>query len=180
MSDRLIRAVVVQLVVSLAIFAAAGAGAGLLWWHLWGPPATGTVSQHTWFTDEPGLRQEFSGTGLFIVISAGLGLVLGAVVAWLLARAELVTLVAVLGGSALAAWLMTVVGVHLSPPDPQLLARTAADGTELPGHLFVAGRGPYAVLPAAALLALIGVFLLAPRRRAHRSAEPGVETPAAG
>jgi len=64
----------------------------------------------------------------------------GLVAGLLLDRNEIVTLVAVVIGSALAAWVMLRVGLSLSPPDPEALAKTAKEGTELPGRLDLAGR----------------------------------------
>ena len=67
-------------------------------------------------------------------------------------------------GSCLAGWLMYRVGVHLSAPDPQVLARTAADGTRLDGALRVHGLAPYGAFPFGALLGLVAVYLTTGRR----------------
>lgn len=155
--------VLIQVGIVLVAFAAAGALCGLLWWQLW-TPSTGVVEDHQWFTDEEGLRGEFSSTGLYVVIAAGAGLLIGALTSYFLDRAELVTLVAVAAGSALAAWLMLQVGVHYSPADPQQVAETAKDGTKLSGHLFVAGKSPFAAFPVGALTGLAMVFFGAAKR----------------
>jgi hypothetical protein len=39
------------------------------------------------------------------------------------------------------------------------VARTAEDGTRVPGRLEVVGRSPFTALPAGALLGLIVVFI---------------------
>jgi hypothetical protein len=155
----------------LVMFTAAGAGAGWLWQHLWDPP-TGVVADHVWYTDEAGLRSDFSATGLYVVIALLAGLVVGGLAAVLFDRAEVGTLLAVLAGSALAAWLMWKVGVHYSAVDPHEAAKTAADGTKLPGNLHVSGAGrlswdprelrvpaAYLSFPVGALSALTVVFL---------------------
>lgn len=162
-----LRTVLIQVGVVLVAFASVGALCGLLWWHLWTPPS-GVVSDQQWFTDEEGLRGEFSSTGLFVVIAASAGLLLGALASFFLDRSELATLMAVLVGSVLATWLMLQVGQHYSPADPNQLAETAKDGTELSGHLFVAGASPFAAFPVGALTGLTIVFLGTAKRRRGR------------
>lgn len=162
--------VLLQGVATIAAFAGAGALAGLLWFHLWTPPV-GTVQSGQWFTDETGLRADFSGTGLYVVIAAGTGLVVGALVAVLLDRSEVVALVCLVGGTVLAGWLMWKVGLHDSPPDPMSLAATAADGTKLPGHLYLHGKVPFVGFPLGGLVAFAGVLLAVPKRgrsQAHK------------
>ena len=148
-----------QGLVTVATFAAVGALCGLLWFHLWQVPP-GVVSDGEWFTDETGLRGDFAGTGLYVAIAALAGLVLGALAAWFLDRAELVTLVAVAAGSVLAAYLMLRVGYHLSPPDPQVVARTAEDGARVDGALRVHQWPPRLAFPFGALVGLVAVYSL--------------------
>jgi hypothetical protein len=61
-------------------------------------------------------------------------------------------------GSTLAGYLMLVVGHHLSPPDPQDVARTAADGTRVDGALRVTAWPPRAAFPFGALVGLAVVY----------------------
>ena len=147
--------------VTIAAFAAAGALSGWIWFQLWTPPS-GVVVEKQWFLNPPeaGLRGDFPGTGWYVVVALFGGLLLGAACAYLLDRSELATLVAVAVGSALAAWLMLQVGEQLSPPDPDKLALTAKDGTELPGQLEVSRLSPKLSYPAGALLGLALVYLL--------------------
>ena len=154
-----------QMALTLAVFAAAGTLSGYLWFELWTPPR-GVVVDHQWFLDpaEAGLRADFHGTGWYVVIALPAGLVLGAACAYLLDRSELATLAAVVVGSALAAYLMLQVGAELSPPDPDTLARTAEDGTELSGHLEVSRLSPKLSYPGGALLGLALVYLFTSRR----------------
>ena len=158
-------AVALQMALTIGAFAGAGAASGWIWFRLWTPPQ-GVVVEQQWFPNpaEAGLRGDFPGTGWYVVVALAGGLLLGAVCAYLLDRSELATLVAVVVGSALAAWLMLEVGTHLSPPDPDSLARTAEDGTELPGHLDVSRLPPKLSYPAGALLGLALVYLLTSRR----------------
>ena len=161
MSDQLTRGGVLplvrQAVLALVAFAVTGALAGVVWEKLWTPPS-GTVVKHRWLQDEQGLRDAFSGTGVYVLVAVVAGLLVGAAVAVLLDRSELVTLACVIGGSVLAAWLMLRVGVALGPGDPQALAASAKDGTVLPGQLTVTGRSPFAAFPSGALVGLVVVF----------------------
>ncbi|MCY7395102.1 MAG: hypothetical protein LH468_02940 [Nocardioides sp.] len=156
--------VVLQALVTVTVFAAVGAGAGLLWFRLWTPPS-GVVQSGQWFIpDEAGLRAEFSGTGLYVVLALVAGLLVGAVVAVLLDRSELVTLACVVGGAVLAGWVMYRVGIQDSPPDPRALAPPAADGTVLPGDLTLARSTPFVAFPTGALLGYAVLLLVVPKR----------------
>ena len=157
--------IALQMAVTIGLFAGAGVLSGWAWFRLWTPPQ-GVVVDHQWFPNpaEAGLRAEFAGTGWYVVVALVGGLLLGTLCAYVLDRSELATLVAVVIGSVLAAWLMLEVGVHLGPPDPQTLAGTAEDGTELPGHLEVARLSPKLSYPGGALLGLTLDYLLTLRR----------------
>jgi len=157
-----------QALLIVAIFAVAGVLAGVVWEWLWTAP-TGVVVHHQWLQDERGLRGEFSGTGLYVLVAAVTGLVVGGTVAVLLDRSELVTLVAVLGGALLAGWLMSDVGGFLGPADPRSVAATADTGTHLPDHLVVAGDSVLRAFPGGALVGLVVVFLGLSR---HRATQP--------
>jgi len=165
---------VLEVLAVLALFAALGAGCGWLWYQVWDPPM-GKAYDGVWFVDgEADLRRVFDGTAWYVACAAGGGLVGGALAALFGRRSPLVTLAAVVVGSALAAWLMLRVGLQLSPADPETLAKTAADGTELPGRLTLdGGRSPYLAWPLGSLIALMVLnFLLSSRaeiqaREAH-------------
>lgn len=161
----------VQAVVVVAIFGVVGAACGWLWYHLWDPPS-GVVAGHQWFTDEAGLRDDFQGVAWYVTIALTAGLVLGILTAWLLDRSELVTLVAVIAGSVLAAYLMLRVGTHLSPGDPHELARTAKDGTKLEGALSVPSWPPRASFTFGALIGVALVFLVSSRRAPDEPPQP--------
>ncbi len=175
------RASVVQGGVILALFMVTGLVGGWVWWKLWSPAPAGAVFEKQWYpaaTD--GLMAEFAGTGWYVVVAIAGGLLLGLVSGMLLDRDEVVTLIAVVVGSAIAAWLMLKVGLHLSPPDPQPIAETAKNGTELPGVLELSGavnlpgrafdeevRSPMLAFPIGALAGLaIALFGISkPQRR---------------
>jgi hypothetical protein len=163
-----------EVVAVVALFAVLGAGCGWLWFQVWDPPV-GTVLRGQWYLgSEEALGGVFDGTAWYVVVGAG-GAVVGGVVACLFARrSPLVTLAAVVVGSALAAWLMLRVGLELSAADPETVARTAADGTKLPDRLTLeGGRSPYLAWPICSLIALMVLnFVLSSRteikaREAH-------------
>lgn len=148
----------------LGAFALAGAVAGFVWERVW-TPATGVVVDHRWRPEDAlALQQQFSGTGWYVVVGTAAGLLLGLVAALLVDRVPLLTLVAVVAGSALAGWLMLRVGVALGPADPRDLAASADDGTRLPAQLEVSGRSPFIAVPLGALVGLVIVLIgLGPR-----------------
>jgi hypothetical protein len=153
-----LRTGLVQFLLAVLVLAGAGALAGVVWEWVWTPPV-GVVVDHRWMAeDEAGLRGQFSGTGWFVVVATVAGLLAGAVVALFLDRVPLLTLLAVVVGSAAGTWLMLQVGAALGPSDPAKLALTAKDGTDLPGRLQVSRRTPWIAMPGGALVALALVF----------------------
>jgi hypothetical protein len=164
----------VQALVAVAVLAATGAVAGVVWEWVWTAPI-GVGADHKWLAqDEAGLRGQFSGTGWYVVVASVAGLLAGAVVALFLDRVPLATLLAVVVGSVLGAWLMAKVGGALGPADPVQLARTARDGAHLPGRLAVSGRSPWVSMPSGALIALALVFFGLGSRRGEFSERPDV------
>jgi len=170
-----------QLGLVLAAFALAGAVAGFVWERVW-TPATGVVLDHEWRPDGAlALQQQFSGTGWYVVVGTAAGLLLGLVATLLVDRVPLLTLVAVLAGSALAAWLMLRVGVALGPEDPRDLAASASDGTRLPARLEVSGWSPFIAFPVGALIGLVIILIgLGPRPGAPHVREPARDDAVAG
>jgi hypothetical protein len=144
----------VQAAVILALFAGAGALGGWVWWKLWAPAPIGFALEGRWVIGGEPATAVFAATAWYVVIGVLVGLVLGALAGLLLDRAELVTLAAVVVGSVLAAWLMSRVGASLGPPDPEPLARSATDGTEIPARLAPGGESPYLAFPVGALTGL--------------------------
>jgi len=154
-------AVLLQAVVVVAVFAAVGAAGGWVWYHLWDVPP-GVAFQGQWVPRESdeGLQAAFDGTAWYVVCGLVAGLVLGVLAALLARRSEVATLVAVVIGAAVAAWLAYRVGLSLSPPDPAPLARGADDYTPIPGALSISGRSPFVAWPLGAVLGLAVVYLL--------------------
>ena len=163
---------IVQAGIIVALFAAGGVVAGVVWEWLW-TPQRGVVVDQEWLLGLAGLRAEFSATGLYVVVASVAGLLIGALCGVVLDRAELVTLVAVLVGAALAGWVMVQVGHALGPPDPRELAEAARNGKRLPSDLRIAGKSPYVAFPAGAMLGLTVVLLGMTKRLAPAVDPPG-------
>src|SRR5689334_7788511 len=155
----------VEALVILGIFAVVGAASGWLWESRWTAP-TGVVYHGKWYPDGAGTDRMFDGTGSFVVIATLVGLLLGLICAWVFTASEIVTVVAVLAGGAVAAWLMHTVGVHLGPADPVTRAKDAADFTKVGGTLRTYGDGYRVAFPGGALIGSAPVYLrfLARRR----------------
>ncbi|WP_107768059.1 hypothetical protein [Nocardioides terrigena] len=135
------RAAVVRVAIVLATFAVVGAIAGVVWEWVWTPPV-GIVFQGEWILEPSGPDYDFSGTGWYVVIALGAGLLTAAVLGWVLVAGELTTLASAVVGSVLAGWLMFTVGHTLGPPDPRPLAAAMDDLERLPSDLRVAGDDP--------------------------------------
>jgi hypothetical protein len=139
----------------LALCAAGGVLAGLVWRWLGSPPH-GVVVGGVWYADPDAA---FSGTALYVLVGAAIGLLVGAACGLAAAGQPLVTLALVVVGSALAGWLMLWTGTLGVPPDPQDRAGEAADGAELTGTLEVSGWSPFVAFPAGALAGLCAIFV---------------------
>lgn len=173
MPDLMTRRVVVQLGLAIAVLLVVGVLAGLVWQWIW-TPTPGIVQDHQWYpTDAIALQHEFSGTGWYVVVGLLAGAVAGVVAALVSDRLPLVTLAVVVVGSVLGAWVMLQVGSALSPPDPQTLAKTADDGTLLPGELSVSGHSPWVAYPFGALVGLAVVYVGIQPGSRHKVETPG-------
>lgn len=151
-------------------FVACGALAGVIWNAWWEPPS-GVAYQGTWLLDPAGPDVALSGTALYVALAFPVGLLLGVLVS-AVPRHEVPTLVGVVVGSALAAWVMYSIGHLLGPPDPRVLAAGEADFTTIPSDLVVATaddtrnplRSPALLAwPLGAVTGLAVSYLLGPR-----------------
>jgi hypothetical protein len=167
MPDRLTRArpAWVDFALIVGMFAVAGVLGALIWEWVWTAPY-GLVYDHQWTAEDEGaLQGQFYGTGWYVVIATVGGLVVGALAALFVDRRPLLTLAAVVVGSALATFLMIRIGAALGPADPHTLAKHATDATRLPEDLTVSEWSPWIAFPAGALVAVLLVFVgLSPRR----------------
>ena len=159
-----------RLSVVVAGFVVTGVVAGIVWEWWWTPP-TGVTVDGEWYLDPEGVQDDFSGTGVYVVVALVAGLLLGIVSALTARSHELATLVAVAVGSAAAAGIMALTGAALGPPDPRPLAQGREDRTEIASDLGVVGATPYAALPAGALTGLAVLFVGTHGSPARRSSE---------
>lgn len=179
-----VRSAGLSVVVGAVLAAVLGALGGFLWWTWWGPAPEGkvydTAAGPTWYPDpfDPGITRDFSATATYVVVGFGLALLLGLVAGWVSRDTALVGVATVVVASALAAVVMTLVGISQSPADPQDKASKETIGTVLPGHLEVAGFTPYLAWPVGALLGYLVVMLSITsesRRPAQPSAAPALQ-----
>lgn len=161
-TSRTTSSTVVQAGVIVVVFALVGALAGVVWEWLWTAPVA-VAAQHAVQPTFDTVRAEFSGTAWYVVVASIAGLLTSIALAMFFDRHEIVTLVAVVVGSLVAAWVMARVGGALGPPDPATVAADAKDGTEIALNLTVHGKTPFLALPAGALLGLVVVFFGAGR-----------------
>jgi hypothetical protein len=146
----------------LLAYAVLGAVAGVVWEWIWTPPGQ-VVQRHQVFYDSyASLRRVFTGTGLYVLVGAVASAMLALGLALLARGRELLTLLLVVIGSAIAAVLMWKVGTLLGPGDPATLAAHTAKRTSVPGPLTVEGKSPYLIWPMSSLFVLALVFFARP------------------
>jgi hypothetical protein len=146
----------------LLAYAVLGAVAGAVWEWVWTPPGQVIVQHHVLYDSYSSLRRVFSGTGLYVLVAAVASAVLALLVTVLVRGRELVVLVAVVLGSALAAALMWRVGTLLGPGDPATVAAHTTGRTTVPGNLTVVGKSPYLIWPMVSLFVLALVYFAWP------------------
>ena len=145
----------------VAGYGAAGAAVGYGWYRLWDSPP-GVAFEGEWYPSpsDEGYRSIFGATATYVLLGLAAGLVLAVVAALLARHSELVTLAAVVVGTALAAWLSYRLGSSLGPPDAAALAAGAEDYQQIPGDLAIEGRSPFIAWSFGGLLGLTATYLL--------------------
>lgn len=184
----------------VAICAGLGFLGGWLWERLW-TPGEGLVWQGQWnkgllFLDPKTFAQRwsenvhqdvFSAVAIYLLLALAAGALVGLLAVFVLARRELVTLIALVVGGIVGGWVMGAFGLSLGPADPNTLAPHTADGVLLPDQLQLSGMSwhvdifgwhiapnlLYLAFPGASLLVLAIAFLAL--ERSHRKSSP--ETP---
>jgi hypothetical protein len=155
----------------LLAYAVVGALAGVVWEWIWTPPGQVIQQHHLFYDSYASLRRVFTGTGLYVIVSAIAGALLGLLVALFFRGRELLVLGLVIVGSALAAALMWRVGTLLGPSDPASIAAHAQGTTKVSGELTVAGKSPFVVWPMVSLLVLALVYFAVPGRPSSSAAD---------
>jgi hypothetical protein len=155
-----------------------GALAGVVWEWVWTPPGQVVQQHQVFYTSYASLRGEFTGTGWYVVVAAVASALL-ALGSCLLARGrELLVLLCVIAGSAVAAALMWRVGTLLGPADPATLAHHTVARTPVEGQLTVAGKSPYLTWPIISLFVLAILYFSMPgQTRSPRHVEASSTVP---
>lgn len=142
-----------------------GAVCGVVWEWWWTPPAGVAVDGEFVFTSA-GIGEGFNGTGLYVLVTAVGGLLLGSLAALRGDAREVPVLLALLVASALAGATTGLVGAALGPRDADARAARLEDYAPLVQDLRVEGAAAWLTFPTAAVLAAAVVFLVLTRRRA--------------
>lgn len=160
-----LRAAIRDALIVLVVFLVAGAAAGWLWHAIWAPApkATGYIIS----TGEPVFPSEsyIRATGLYVLLAVGFGFALGAVLAFVLDRDELLTLFAVLVAAVGSGHLMAYVGNWLGPDDPPGKVTSTDQLADVVAALHVETLMLWSAMPAAALAGVLTVFLTFAKRR---------------
>lgn len=170
MNSAATRRLVSDVSVVLALFLAVGVLSGAIWPQLV-DPVTVTKGELGLTTSEAALAERFDNDGWYSVLAAGCGLVLGLVLsAWRRAD-EVVTLLGVVAGASLAAWLSAHVGTLVGPDDPHQVLATAPVGATAPGMVSVSSTAAYFVWPISAVIGAMVVLWSPPDQRLLSGAE---------
>jgi uncharacterized membrane protein YeaQ/YmgE (transglycosylase-associated protein family) len=161
------RLVVTDVVVVLLAFLVAGTVAGLVWPELV-DPVTVTRDKLGVVTRELALSEQFDNDGWYAVLAAAGGLVLGVVLTAWRRTNEVVTLVAVVAGACLAAWVSAQIGLWRGPADPNQVLAHAKSGATALDRVKVSATGAYFVWPIAAVVGALVVLWSPPGRRPGR------------
>ncbi len=164
-----------QVIAIAAGFAILGIGAGWLWTVLWSP-AHGEVYQHVWYPYSWDRAQPatFEAVGVFASVGVLLGLVLGGIAVVWLDASVLASVCAVIVGGVLAAVTMRAIGLHLGPADPQIAAKSAANGTVLSSQIVWGGWPLYGVVAFGGVLPWVPSLL--PRRYPRRDTPSDIQS----
>lgn len=162
-----VKAAIRDALLAVGAFLVAGAAAGWAWHALWSPApeATGYIIA----TGKPVFASEsyIRATGLYTVLAAGVGLVLGIVLAFLRDRDEVATLVGVVVGAVAGGRLMAELGTWLGPDDPPAKVTTNEQLAQVVAALHAEELAIWTAMPVAAVAGALVVYLSFVKRHAH-------------
>ena len=158
------RLLVLDVSVVLALFLVAGALSGALWPQL-ADPVTVTKGELGLTTSEVALSERFDSDGWYSVLAAGCGLVLGLVLTAWRRTDEVLTLLSVVAGAWLAAWVSAEVGTLVGPDDPREVLATARLGATAPDTVSVSSAAAYFLWPISAVIGAMVVLWSPPDQR---------------
>jgi hypothetical protein len=151
------RSMLVDVAVVLGAFLAAGIVAGILWPQLVEPVMLSRTELGI-STDEVALSNRFSNDGWYAVLAGVAGLGLGVVLTAWRRTHEVVTLLVVVAGALLAAFVSARLGRLLGPEDPNRVLADAAVGASAPDVVRITAEVVYLVWPIAAVVGALIVL----------------------
>lgn len=157
------RGVLKDVVVVLVSFLVAAVVVGVLWPQLVDPVEV-VRDEAGLLTGEVALGERFDTVGWYSLLAGGAGLLLGALLAARCRTDEVVTLVAIVAGACLAAWLSAQVGTWVGPSDPEQVLADAKVGTTAPDQVVLTADVAYLVWPISALVGCATVLWSRPGR----------------
>jgi hypothetical protein len=157
---------------TLFVFVLAGAVGAWVWAATTSTPAYRVRSEGV-LLEAAGYPAFFDADAGFFVIGLAVAIVTGAALAAVFYRSGIVTVLAVLLGSALACWTMKYLGITLGPDPVADQVATAQAGDLLSSPLGVRASGVLFAWPIGALVGGFAAFLLFDRPK-PQSAEPPV------
>jgi hypothetical protein len=162
-------AVVRDVVVVLGAFLVAGVAVGLLWPQVV-EPVTVTRNDFGLETGEVALAHRFDHDAWYALLGGGAALLLGVgLTLWRRAH-ETATLVTVVLGALLAAWVSSVVGTATGPEAAEVVLADAEMGASAPDQVLVTADAAYLAWPLAAVLGAV-VVLWAPQGRGRERSQ---------
>jgi hypothetical protein len=159
-------AVVRDVGVVMGAFLVAGLVVGLLWPQVV-EPVTVSRSEVGLQTGEVALAHRFAHDAWYSVLGGGAALLLGVVLTLRRRAHEIATLVAIVLGALLAAWVASMVGTATGPEAAEVVLADADMGATAPDHVVVTASASYLAWPLAAVLGAV-LVLWAPSRRERR------------
>lgn len=147
-----------DVVAVLGVYVALGVLGAVVWWLLVEPALFTKAAGGGLGMGEGQLGERFNADAWYAVIAGIGGLLSGTALSWWRSRDPLLTSALVLGGSLVAAGVMSVLGGWLGPPDPQSVAATVAVGATVPTQLAVDATVCYLVWPVTAMIGCLIVL----------------------
>lgn len=155
----------IDVVASAVVFVALAVAGAFVWRAVTDLPVF-TRSAQGGLMDQVQLAKAVSIDGWFFTIGAVGGLVGGAVLMLVRRSRPILMVVLTAAAGALASWVMLQAGLHLGPPDPDVVLRSAAPGTHVPVQLRTMAHSVEFAWPLGGLLGGLLVLLLVSPRRA--------------
>lgn len=156
------RGLAADLLAVLAVLAALGTLAGVLWWVLVEPAELTRAPGGAVALGELELGKRFAADGWYAVLAAVAGFLAGVGLTWWRSRDYRVTTVLLVVGAMLAAGVMAGVGWLLGPEPPELALRGQPRGATAPAQLVVDALPVYLLWPIGALAGALMVLWSSP------------------